>query len=401
MQLKTPLSAVLRTTKEHLAALEGMGMRTVENFLLYLPRAYEDLTAIQTLRTAPLDQKATFRGTIHSLKRVRIRGGKFIVTGQFTDTEESRAEAVWFNQPHVLRMLSEGDPVVLTGKLVRNGTRLQIQSPQFESAVRENLLHAGRLVPIYPEHDLINTKWLREKMVLVREAAAQLPENLPEEVVKEEGLMGRKEAIRALHFPGNGGEVERARQRMAFEEMYLMQCDVLQKKKEWQGERQERLKIPMDVELIRAFFQSLNFTPTGSQKIAIYEILRDMEKDRPMSRLLEGDVGSGKTLVATTVLANVIRHGGQCALMVPTEVLARQHVASIGKMLISFHTYLEQRGAGGALRMKNPSVALLTGSMPAADARRVSQGLATGTVDLVIGTHALIQEQVQFRNLQL
>lgn len=401
MQLKTPLSAVLRTTKEHLAALEGMGMRTVENFLLYLPRAYEDLTAIQTLRTAPLDQKATFRGTIHSLKRVRIRGGKFIVTGQFTDTEESRAEAVWFNQPHVLRMLSEGDPVVLTGKLVRNGTRLQIQSPQFESAVRENLLHAGRLVPIYPEHDLINTKWLREKMVLVREAAAQLPENLPEEVVKEEGLMGRKEAIRALHFPGNGGEVERARQRMAFEEMYLMQCDVLQKKKEWQGERQERLKIPMDVELIRAFFQSLNFTPTGSQKIAIYEILRDMEKDRPMSRLLEGDVGSGKTLVATTVLANVIRHGGQCALMVPTEVLARQHVASIGKMLISFHTYLEQRGAGGALRMKNPSVTLLTGSMPAADARRVRQGLATGTVDLVIGTHALIQEQVQFRNLQL
>ncbi|MDD5469848.1 MAG: ATP-dependent DNA helicase RecG, partial [Candidatus Peribacteraceae bacterium] len=138
-----------------------------------------------------------------------------------------------------------------------------------------------------------------------------------------------------------------------------------------------------------------------SQKIAIYEILRDMEKDRPMSRLLEGDVGSGKTLVATTVLANVIRHGGQCALMVPTEVLARQHVASIGKMLISFHTYLEQRGAGGALRMKNPSVTLLTGSMPAADARRVRQGLATGTVDLVIGTHALIQEQVQFRNLQL
>ena len=400
MRLNTPLSAVLHTTKDHLKTLNEMGMKTVGDFLQYLPRAYEDLTAIQTLRTAPIDQKGTFRGTIHKLKRVRIRGGKSLVTGQFIDTEETQAEAVWFNQLHVLRMLAEGDPVVLTGKLVKNGTRLQIQSPQFESGVRDALVHAGRLVPIYPEHDLINTKWLREKMVLVREAIDNIKETLPKEVLEEEDLIGRKEAILALHFPDKGEEVELARQRIAFEEMYFMQCDVLQKKKEWKGERQERLKIPMDVALIRAFFESLNFTPTNSQKISIYEILKDMEEDHSMSRLLEGDVGSGKTLVAVTVLANVIRHGGQCALMVPTEVLARQHVSSIGKILINFHNYLEEHKIEN-LRMKHPSIALLTGSVPASEAQTIKNGLATGTVDLVIGTHSLIQETVRFHNLKL
>ena len=398
MRLTTPLSKVLRTTKDHLEALSDMNIKTVKDLLLYLPRAYEDLSKIGSLRTAPLDTKGTFRGTVHQIKSVRTRTGKRLVTAKFTDADADIAEVVWFNQPHIARMLKDNDEVVLTGKLIQNGNRLQIQSPQFEHEGEQDLIHAGRLVPIYPEHEVINTKWLREKMVLLKDVIDQFEETLPEEILKEEKFICRRDAIYALHFPEKGEDVEKARKRMAFEEMYLLQCEVLGKKKEWQGETQDRLRIPMDTELIRSFFGSLNFTPTNSQKIAIYEILKDMEKNQPMSRLLEGDVGSGKTLVAVAVIANVIRHGGQCALMVPTEVLAKQHVQSIGQTLINFQKYLKEVDQ---IKIPHPTVELLTGSVPQKDAREVKQRLMNGTVDLVIGTHALIQDSVQFKDLKL
>ncbi len=401
MQLSTPLRAVLRTTGNHLAALEGMNLRTLEDLLLYLPRAHEDLSQIQTIARCPLDTKVTLRGTMSKIDLVRIRGGRRLVKALFMDHEDSAVEVIWFNQPHVKRMLAEGDEVVLTGKLQEDGYRLKMISPQFERAGVRPLVHAGRLVPIYPQHDIINTKWLREKMVLVRPACKDLPETLPQEIVMEEHLPSRAAAVEALHFPDKPGDVERAQERLAFEEMFRIQCEALTRRREWQRARQKRLQIPMDVELMKAFFQSLRFTPTGSQKIAIYEILRDMEKDVPMSRLLEGDVGSGKTLVATAVMANVLAHGGQCALMVPTEVLARQHAETVLRTLIQLHRFLEGKRKTGERvpAFPQPAVALLTGSVPSADADAVRRAVAQKRIDCIIGTHALIQDRVEFANL--
>ena len=397
MKLSDALASVLHTTQDHVEALKQMGMVTVEDLLLYLPRSHEDLSQIITLSAVPLGEKVTVRGTVDTLKLTRIRGGKQFVSTVFTDTEGGTAEAIWFNQPHVKRMLPDGSEVVLTGKLTEKRYKLQFMSPQFEIAGQRPLVHAGRLVPIYPQHDIINTKWLREKMVLLQDAIDLLPETLPHTVVEEEHLLPRRDALRALHFPQDPKEVERAQERMAFEEMFLLQEAALKRKKLWQGAGNDQLKVPMDVELIKAFFASLHFQPTGSQKIAIYEILRDMEKGIAMSRLLEGDVGSGKTLVAAAVMATVVHHGGQCAMMVPTEVLARQHVGSIARLLLTLHTYLEKKGKHGTA----PRVAILTGSAPPAEARMVKQGLMNGTIDVVIGTHALIEEGVQFRHLQL
>lgn len=389
----------LRTTKDHLDALDSMDIKTVGDLLLYLPRAHEDLSKIVTLAMVPLGEKASVRGSIGMMKTTRIRGGRVIISTTFTDTEGGTAEAMWFNQPHVKRMLPDESEVVLTGKLSEKNYRLQFQSPQFEIAGQRTLVHTGRLVPIYPQHDIINTKWLREKMVLIKDAIDHIKETLPEKIIEEENLMTRREAIRALHFPEKPEEVKRAQHRMAFEEMFHVQAAALERKKAWQGEHQDRLKIPMDVDLIKIFFASLKFTPTGSQKIAIYEILRDMEKDVPMSRLLEGDVGSGKTLVAAAVMATVIRHGGQCALMVPTEVLAKQHTQTIARLLLTLHQHLVDQGKTDVMRM--PHVALLTGSTPQMDARTIKMACASGTIDIVIGTHALIEDTVQFKNLSL
>ncbi|MDD5075366.1 MAG: DEAD/DEAH box helicase, partial [Candidatus Peribacteraceae bacterium] len=402
MKLSSPLREVLRTTGNHLKALEDMGLRTVEDLLLYLPRSHEDLSQIRTVAAAPLNEKTTIRGTVGKVELVRIRGGRRLVKTLFTDLDGGTAEVVWFNQPHVTRMLKEGDEVVLTGKLQEDGYKLKMMSPQFERAGTRPLVHAGRLVPIYPQHDIINTKWLREKMSVLREAIRELPETLPEEILREEKLLSRAAAVEALHFPDKPEDVEGALHRMAFEEMYRIQMEALERRRDWQRDRQERLRIPMEVELIKAFFQTLKFTPTGSQKIAIYEILRDMEKDVPMSRLLEGDVGSGKTLVATAVMANVLVHGGQCALMVPTEVLARQHAEVIGRTLVQLFNHLEQKRKKNervpALRC--PVVTLLTGSLPAEEASRVRRMIAEGRADIIVGTHALIQESVEFPDLK-
>ncbi|MBI5155776.1 DEAD/DEAH box helicase, partial [Candidatus Peregrinibacteria bacterium] len=405
MKLKTPLKDVLHTTGDHLTALEGMGIKTVQDLLLYLPRAHEDLSQIQTLSTAPLNEKVTLRGTVNKIKLTRIRGGKYLVGAKFIDTEGGVAEVVWFNQPHIKRMLIDGADVVLMGKISEKGSKLQLLSPQFEVAGARPLVHSGRLVPIYPQHDIINTKWLREKMSLIKEAIDLLPETLPAEVLEEEKLMRRSEAVYALHFPDKPEDVTLAQERMAFEAMYNVQHDALERKKEWQGEHQERLKIPMDVDLIKSFFASLKFSPTGSQKIAIYEILRDMEKDVPMSRLLEGDVGSGKTLVAVAVMATVVKSGGQCALMVPTEVLAKQHAQTVVRLLLNLHDYLNGLRTSdlgqGEIDFLLPHVALLTGSTPQAEARTIKEKLQAGTIDIVIGTHALIEDTVQFKDLRL
>ena len=384
MDLSTPLKEALRTTREYLEMLESMDIRTIEDFLLYLPRTHEDLSQIQTIAMSCLGEKVSIRGTVRDVKLVFTRSRKRLVTARFIDCEESTAEVTWFNQPHVKRMLQEGSEVVMTGKLIEDGRKIIFQSPQFETVGKRPLVHTGRLVPIYPQHDVITSRWLREKMVLVKDAIDLLPETLPEDPLREEKLMGRSDAIKALHFPEKPEDVEKARDRMAFEEMFRMQKDALERKRAWQEERQERLRIPMNPELIRQFFTSLHFTPTGSQKIAIYEILKDMEKDVPMSRLLEGDVGSGKTLVATAVIAHTIAAKGQCALMAPTEVLAKQHAATITRLLINF---------------SQCTVALLTGSTPLSEKEKIQRGLSSGTIDLIIGTHALIEEDVTFKNL--
>jgi ATP-dependent DNA helicase RecG len=399
MELGSLLKDVLRTTWEHLRALEEMEIRTVGELLLYLPRGHEDLSQLQTIAGSPLGEKVSLRGTIEDLRLVRIRGGKYLVQATFTDTEGGAAEVVWFNQPHIKRMISDGQEVVLTGKLQEKGMKLQLLSPQFEIASDRPLLHAGRLVPIYPQHGCITSKWLREKITLVKPAIANIEENLPQEVIEEEHLLSRADAVRAMHFPEDPVIVERARERFAFEHMYSLQRDALGRKQEWQSVHQDRLKTPMDAELIRQFFASLKFTPTASQKIAIYEILRDLEKDCPMSRLLEGDVGSGKTLVAVAVMANVVQAGGQCALMVPTEVLARQHVETVTRLLLNFSSFMASTGS--ARFSMSPTVALLTGSVPPGEATAIKESLAAGMVKIVVGTHALIEEDVTLKDLRL
>jgi ATP-dependent DNA helicase RecG len=397
--LSTPLSDALSTKKEYLEALKEMEVRTVEDLLLYFPRTYEDLSNFKNLHETKDGEIVTVKGRLHGLALARTKNPRVKLTkALFYDAMGNAAEVVWFNQPHLARMIPMDTDVILSGKVQFAYGRFTIQSPEVET-VKEAQIHTGVLVPIYPQHEVITAKWLRTKIHPLLYVCKEFAEILPAEVVEAEQLMPRSEAIRELHFPSSVEALERAKDRMAYEELFLLQVKAVKAKKQWQESRTDGEKgvMLMDPEWVKGFFGTLPFVPTGAQKVAIYEILKDMEKPFPMMRLLEGDVGSGKTMVAAITLIHAIKHGFQTAIMAPTEVLARQHMQSMSRFVENYEKGFGPGASGG----RPINVGLLLGSLSAPEKRKVQQGIANGQVDLVVGTHALIQEEVKFANLGL
>lgn len=389
MQLSTPLSEALSTKKEYIRALEEMGVKTVEDLLLYFPRAYEDLSEFKGLHEAKDGETITTKGFLQGIKLIPTKNRKMkLVKAMFYDQAGYESEVVWFNQPHLIRTLAMDKEVVISGKIKYSYGKITLQSPVVEQS-KAVQIHAGTTVPIYPQHDVITSKWLREKIHPLLYLTKELPEVLPDEILKEEKLMPKALAVQEIHFPSSQEKMEAARDRLGYEELFLLQMAALRRKKEWQESRPEGADdegMPLDPEYVKQFFATLPFTPTDAQRIVIYEILKDMEKPFPMMRLLEGDVGSGKTVVAVMAALQAVKHGYQVAIMAPTEVLARQHLTSITNFLESY---------------PGINVQLLVSALKTAEKKQVINALANGQVNIVVGTHALIQESVSFDNLGL
>lgn len=383
--LKTPLKDILRTTSKHLSKLKDLGIKTAEDLLLYFPRTYNDrsdLTKIVDLRT---DQVNTVRGTLTSFFSQRTKYGKYISRGVLTDDTGS-IEVIWFNQPHLKRILFKGMEVILTGKLKFSFGKMSMQSPAYE-LVQEEQIHSARIVPTYHETEGISSKWLREKIKpLINEWASHFREYLPLDIIDKHNFLLHGEAIKQAHFPENEEMLNKAKERLSFDELFLLQLKALQKKWYWQQiAAEEQKQIPRNKEVIGKFIKKLPFELTGAQKKCLDEILTDLEKPYPMSRLVQGDVGSGKTIVAAIAVLNVIKAGFQCALMAPTEILAKQHYEGISKYLLPYGF----------------NIKFVSGSVTDKNKKEIIKQMKSGTVDMVIGTHALIQEGVGFKNLGL
>ncbi|MBU0577994.1 ATP-dependent DNA helicase RecG [Patescibacteria group bacterium] len=396
MNLNTPLSEALSTKKEYILALKEMGLYTVSDLLLYFPRGYEDLSQFKKIWEAKDGEIITTKGFLHGIKLVSTKNRRMkLVRAMFYDDHGSECEVVWFNQPHLIRMLPMDKEVIVAGKVQYQYGKLILQSPTVET-IKEVQIHAGATVPIYPQHEVITSKWLREKIYPLLFLTKEFEEVLLEEIIKEEGLMPKSEAIREVHFPSNTKKLKAAQDRLGYEELFLLQLNAVKAKEEWKESRSSESPVggvPLDPEFVKDFFSTLPFTPTGAQKVTIYEILKDLECPFPMMRLLEGDVGSGKTVVAVMALLQMVKNGYQTAIMAPTEVLARQHLVSISKFMEVFEKKFPS---------KNPiNIQLLVGSLKAKEKRTVLDGIKSGQVDIAIGTHALIQEGVEFPNLGL
>ena len=360
--------------------LNKLGAETIWELLYLFPRRYDDYTLLKPISKIRYGEQVTIIGTIWQTKVRRSRTNQPITECIVNDGTGS-VQATWFNQPWLAEQLPAGMQIVLSGKVEQFLGRLAFNSPEWEPLELEPL-RTRRIVPIYPLTEGLNAGKMRELMQrAVKEWAGRVPDPLPDEIRKRRNLYSLGRAVQQLHFPDSQDAIRRARQRLAYDELFLLQLGVQRQRRDWQAHTGASLTVA--AEQFAAYLDALPFQLTGAQQRVIEEIRADLAADRPMNRLLQGDVGSGKTVVAAAAMVTAAWAGAQAALMAPTEILAEQHY----------------RGLRGLLEPLGLRVALLTGSTPAADRPAIYEGLADGSIHIVIGTHALIQPTVQFRRL--
>ncbi len=365
--------------------LSRLGIHTIHDLVYYLPLRYEDRAAFSSIRDLNAGERKTIRGTVIALSTRTTKRG--IRLSEMTVSDSTGfIQAVWFNQPFMSKVFKAGQEVVLYGKAERYD-RLQIQQPEYEilKDAEQGSIHIGRIVPIYPLTSQITQRYLRS---LVFEAvttyASRLQEKLPTYIRARQKLVDLRFALRNIHFPSTFEILEKAYARIVFEEFFTLQLAFAIKKKDAKSAARG-VGHTLEGDMIKAFAASLPFELTKGQKDAIRDIERDMASSKPMNRLLEGDVGSGKTVVAAHALVLTAQNGLQGVLMAPTEVLARQHYIVLSKLLTPIGV----------------NIALLARGLDKAKKEEVLREVKEGRVNVLIGTHAVIQEGVEFGSLGL
>ena len=377
----TTLSGVGEKMSEKLARL---GVQTIRDLLFLFPRRYDDYRRMATLNKVAPYELYTVIGTVQNVSEQVMRQGLKIVKVTISDGT-ARLAVQFFNQPWLRRQLKPGMQIVFAGKTELFLGKLVMNNPSWEP-VDQQRLHTGGIVPIYPLTKGLNARTMRRIMDgAIKEWASKIPDFLPDSVLDRAEQVDLSWALQQVHFPDKWEYIDYARERLAFNELLLLQLGVMARRTEWQSAPALHLEVSDD--WLNDFQAALPFSLTGAQLRAIEVIRGDLAQDLPMNRLLQGDVGSGKTLVATVTLAVAALNNKQAALMAPTSILAEQHYQNISKL------YSQMPG------LENSRVALLTGATPASEKQDIYAGLADGSISLVIGTHAIIQEGVEFNNL--
>ncbi|MCR4407526.1 MAG: ATP-dependent DNA helicase RecG [Anaerolineae bacterium] len=390
--LDSPITVISGISEGYARRLARLGVYTIRDLLYLFPRRYDDYSALKPINRLEYGEEVTIIGTIWNTKVRQTRGGGVVVNTIIADASGT-IQATWFNQPYLADKFKPGRRIVLSGKVDEYLGRLTLRSPEWEPLDQE-LIHTARLVPVYPLTKGISARWLRRIMKrTVDYWSKRLPDHLPASVRERADLPDLETAIAQIHFPDNWDSQKRARRRLVFDEFFLIQMGVLRQRHLWRS--QDGRALDINWELVQEFIQSLPFALTSAQQRALNEILADMQQPQPMSRLLQGDVGSGKTVVATAAMLAAVGSGTQAVLMAPTEILAEQHFKTISSLL-------EKYEQGEASPLRRPlCIRLLTGSTPAAEKQAIYEEIRNGTADIIIGTHALIQEGVEFRELGL
>jgi ATP-dependent DNA helicase RecG len=397
MRLDDPLRAHVRITGEQDKALKRLGVETVEDLLYHFPRAYGDTTERRPIGELIPGQTAVIFGKLTGLKVKKGWKSKVpMAEGKVTDTTGS-AKIIWFHQAYLAKMLGEGSEVRVEGKVSERNGELAFLNPKIESAPDLFTQSAGHtLFPQYPETRGITSNWLYHALQRVQSAFELVTDPIPAEILKRYSLPSLKTALIWIHTPKSATDAEIARKRFAFEEIFFIQLD----KELSRAEARERSAFKIEKEWVdvEKFVSRFPFTATEAQQKAIGHILTDFRKGHPMSRLLEGDVGSGKTAVAATAAYAVVASKHQVAYMAPTEILARQHFESF----ITYFRHMPVQVAliTGSGCLKFPSKVNPNGFTDISRSQLL-KWVANGEIAVVVGTHALIQKSVKFKNLAL
>jgi ATP-dependent DNA helicase RecG len=367
--------------------LSRLGIETVEDLISHVPRKYYDRGDLVTVSRIAARQQATFMATVLASSLRRLRGGRSVLTVAVGD-ETGTVNLVFFNQPYLEKHFKQGSRILASGEAILYRGSKQLVSPEYEivsGELNESLTGTGRIVPVYSLTAGISQRMMRK---IVRSAldkyAGRMRENLPRYLRDELGFPGREEAYRNIHQPDDWGMVERARRRFKFEEVFFLHL-LVKERRQNRIRKKQRPRIRPPHTLLEAFLKALPFSLTRSQEQALDDVRRDVECPEGLNRLIQGDVGSGKTVVGLAATMMAIGSGFQAALMVPTEILAQQHYSRTRR-------YIE----GLPVRIE-----LLIGSMGRSEKERIQEGIEEGSVNLVVGTHALIQEGISFKQLGL
>jgi ATP-dependent DNA helicase RecG len=385
--LNAPLTVLQGVGPKHAQTLAELGMQTLGDMLYYFPRRYEDYSQLKPIKSLWYGEQITVIGTIQSVHTRPIRGGSASIIEAILSDGTGALRLSWFNQPWMANRLKEEMQISVSGKVEQYLGRLVMNQPDWEPVEIEHL-HTNRIVPVYPLTARITQKWLRNLMnQVVTYWAPAVVDSLPESTRKDARLMPLGQALLQAHFPDTQDSLKAARERLAFDEIFFLQMGVLRQKRDWKQAEARRFSISDD--WLGARLTSLPFTLTNAQGRAITDIRADFDSGKPMNRLLQGDVGSGKTVVAALAAAMITSNGSQAAIMAPTGILAEQHYRSFINLLAS------ENGI-----MQSNEIRLLVGDTAESEKEAIRNGLADGSIKIVIGTHAVIEAPVQFKDLQ-
>jgi len=377
MNLKTPVKEAGGVFKRYSLRLEKLGIKTFEDFLYHFPFRYENYSLISAIKDIQEGETVTIRGVLTDIRNEPTKRWKKIQKAVVSDQTGS-LDVVWFNQPFILNILKKNEKVSLSGKVKTYLRKHVLESPAYE-VLNENgtTIHTGRLVPVYKETYGISSKWLRSQIYkIIQNYTKDLKDYLPDKVLKENNLLDLKTSIEQIHFPDSLESAERARERLSFDELFLLQLSAIKRRSEWsKGLTGHPFKISKYRSQIEKFWDKLPFTLTSAQKKAVSEIFKDLCAKKPMNRLLEGDVGSGKTVVAGIAMYLSFLNGFQSVFMAPTEILADQHFQTISNLLSTMGVKI---GFATAAQKQN-----------------------TNNFDILIGTHAVLSDKINYEKLGL
>ena len=371
-------------TAKQLSNLKSLGINTIYDLIYYFPRAYDDRTNIKKIGELKFNEYVVLKATVMSAVNLTVRSGKKIVKAMVTDGT-GIMEILWFGMPYIKKSLKIGEEYLFIGQ-TKKSTVFQLINPEYKLFSGQQKVSENEILPIYSSNKNITQNSLRklvEKFLV--NFLNYFEENIPDELIKEYKIMERKSAIKNIHYPVSMKEIEEAKRRFAIEELLILELGILKNRFIIENSNSKNYEVKGKKEKVREFLSQLTFNLTNAQKKVIKEIYDEISNGKIVNRLIQGDVGSGKTVVAMVMLIYMAENGYQGALMAPTEILANQHYLGIKERL-------EKIG----LRVE-----LLTSSIKGKKKNEILEGIANGDIDIVIGTHSLIEDNVVFKKLGL
>lgn len=390
IQFDTKISELSRVGRATATKLKKLGLETAWDLLWHLPTRYEDFSKIKPIKDVKVNEIATVCGQVELIANRRSRLKKMNLTECLLTDATGSIKIIWFNQPYLAKQLASGDKIYVSGKIDDNYYTLQFANPHWEKASNDRL-HTGRIVPIYPSTSGLTQKQLRFLIRQVTTLTNRLTEYLPAEVLRPYKLISLPRALKQIHWPENQSSYLQAVNRLKFDELLFIQ--LLQIKNRQELDNQAAPVINFNEKKTKELVASLPFTLTDDQRKCAWEILKNISKNNPMNRLLQGDVGSGKTVVAAIACLNCALSDLQAAILAPTEILANQHWQTLQQTLKPFNIKM------GVLTRNQRQTNF--DESKKITSKKMAKKLSGGEIKIVVGTHALLQEKIDFKNLGL